>query len=188
MDSSRLSDWLQVFGLFGVMASLVFVGLQMKQDYEIALAETYSTRTAISVGNISDQIGSPQYLSATAKLYSGLREDLTAEEYVVMESALSAFLTIMENLHYQYRFGFLPEAHWQKNLAEIECRMSEPFFQDLADDWQGRADFRAVLDEAIARGKKADRSCWVSYADEPWKYFNPVQPETEPTGMEPPGS
>ncbi len=176
MDSSRLNDWLQVLGLFGVMASLVFVGLQMKQDYDIALAETYSTRTAISVANIGDQIGSPHYISATAKLYSGLGEDLTAEEYVAME-----------NLHYQYQFGFLPEAHWQKNLAEIDCRMSEPFFQELAADWQGRADFRAIIDEAIARGDTADRSCWESYADDPWKFFNPVQPDKYSTEMEPPG-
>ena len=32
MDSAKLNDWLQVVGLFGVIASLIFVGLQMKQD------------------------------------------------------------------------------------------------------------------------------------------------------------
>ena len=38
MDSAKLNDWLQVIGLFGVVASLIFVGLQMKQEHEIALS------------------------------------------------------------------------------------------------------------------------------------------------------
>ena len=47
MDSAKLNDWLQVIGLFGVIASLIFVGLQMKQDREIALAGTYQDRTCL---------------------------------------------------------------------------------------------------------------------------------------------
>lgn len=39
MDTSKLNDWLQVVGLFGVIASLIFVGLQMKQDRAIATAD-----------------------------------------------------------------------------------------------------------------------------------------------------
>jgi hypothetical protein len=49
MNSSKINDWLQVVGLFGVIASLVFVGLQMRQDREIALSEAYQDRTAISL-------------------------------------------------------------------------------------------------------------------------------------------
>jgi hypothetical protein len=41
LDAAKISDWLQVIGMFGVIASLVFVGLQMKQTQEIALSNTY---------------------------------------------------------------------------------------------------------------------------------------------------
>ena len=44
MDFAKINDWLQVIGVFGVMASLVFVGLQMKQSHEIALAAAYHAR------------------------------------------------------------------------------------------------------------------------------------------------
>jgi hypothetical protein len=40
-DMSKINDWLQVVGMFGVIASLIFVGLQMKQAHEIALSNTY---------------------------------------------------------------------------------------------------------------------------------------------------
>ena len=46
MSSSKLNDWLQVIGLFGVIASLVFVGLQMMQDREIALSAIYQERAS----------------------------------------------------------------------------------------------------------------------------------------------
>lgn len=37
MDASRINDWLHVIGLFGVIGSLIFVGLQMKQTRSIYL-------------------------------------------------------------------------------------------------------------------------------------------------------
>ena len=49
MNSARINDSLQIIGLFGVIASLVFVGLQLKQSHEIALAEIYQARTATLV-------------------------------------------------------------------------------------------------------------------------------------------
>lgn len=39
MDSAKLNDWLQVIGIFALVASLVFVGLQMKQTQEIGQGE-----------------------------------------------------------------------------------------------------------------------------------------------------
>jgi len=39
MDSSKLNDWLQVIGIFALVASLIFVGFQMKQTQEIGQGE-----------------------------------------------------------------------------------------------------------------------------------------------------
>jgi hypothetical protein len=39
MDSGKISDWLQVGALFGVLSGLIFVGLQLMQDRQIASAE-----------------------------------------------------------------------------------------------------------------------------------------------------
>ena len=41
MDTAKLNDWLQVIGIFAVVASLLFVGLQMKQSQNIAIVETF---------------------------------------------------------------------------------------------------------------------------------------------------
>lgn len=186
MNWQKLNDWLQVFGLLGVIASLVFVGLQMKQTQEIALAATYNERAAMTVEIASSVQGSPKLISALSKLYSGQRGSLTAEEYTVLEYLANAELTNIENNHFQYENGFLPPEHWEKNLAVIECMMSEPFFRDVGGYWDARVNFRKVLDEAIEKGRRAERSCWVSHPDDPWPYFNPLPQAAPNPGAEPP--
>jgi hypothetical protein len=48
MDSGKFNDWLQVGGLFAVLGGLIFVGLQLMQDRQIAstqvIAEAASRR------------------------------------------------------------------------------------------------------------------------------------------------
>jgi hypothetical protein len=39
LDSAKINDWAQVIGIFALVASLMFVGLQMKQDREIAAGD-----------------------------------------------------------------------------------------------------------------------------------------------------
>lgn len=39
MNSAKLNDWMQVFGIFALVGSLIFIGLQMKQEREIAIYE-----------------------------------------------------------------------------------------------------------------------------------------------------
>ncbi len=52
MDSAKINDWMQVIGIFAVVASLVFVGMQMRQDQEIAITETRSSVTQI-IGDLA---------------------------------------------------------------------------------------------------------------------------------------
>ncbi len=42
MSQARMKDWLETLGIIAVVASLVFVGLQMKQDRKIAVADSYA--------------------------------------------------------------------------------------------------------------------------------------------------
>jgi len=46
MISRELNDWLQVIGLFGVLGGLIFVGLQLQLDRQIALSEAVGEAAA----------------------------------------------------------------------------------------------------------------------------------------------
>ena len=47
MISKELNDWLQVVGLFGVLGGLIFVGLQLSLDRQVALVEGTQAGTAM---------------------------------------------------------------------------------------------------------------------------------------------
>jgi hypothetical protein len=49
MDAQKLHDWLQIIGIAAVVASLVFVGLQLKQSDEVALAGVFESAAARGV-------------------------------------------------------------------------------------------------------------------------------------------
>ena len=70
VDTAKISDWLQIIGMFGVIASLTFVGLQMKQAQQIALSSTYQARSAATVDSLMAAVSSPEFLSASAKIYA----------------------------------------------------------------------------------------------------------------------
>ena len=82
--AAKVSEWLQVIGTFGVILSLIFVGLQMQQTHEIALSATYQARTDTAVELSMGPIGSPEYLSGAAKVNSGNVDSLTKEEHIAL--------------------------------------------------------------------------------------------------------
>jgi hypothetical protein len=44
MNSTKLNDWLEIVGIFAVVASLIFVGLELRQTHLIAMAQAYQER------------------------------------------------------------------------------------------------------------------------------------------------
>ena len=92
MDSAKLNDWMQVIGIFALVASLVFVGLQLKQSHEIALAEQYQSRTETTISYLTarlDQESDKSYLNSRIRWL------------------------IMDNNHFQQQQGFLTAESWQ---------------------------------------------------------------------------
>jgi hypothetical protein len=61
MDSAKLNDWMQVFGIFALVGSLIFVGLQMRQDRTIALVESLASRSEV-IADLADMIGNNEDL------------------------------------------------------------------------------------------------------------------------------
>ena len=64
MDSAKLNDWMQVIGIFALVASLVFVGLQMKQTHEIALSNAYQSRAATVIEMVTANAANEKGLAA----------------------------------------------------------------------------------------------------------------------------
>ena len=166
MNSQKLNGRLQITGLFGVIASLVFVGLQLQQTQAIALSETYQDRTAASITMNASILGSSDTLSGIAKIYRNEFDNLTLPEAIALEYVVGSTLLIIENNHIQYLAGFLPEEHWQGNLADIRCILTVPLFRDVAQAWTFRQSFDQVIAAALKEVPIGAENCW-SYD---WNY------------------
>jgi hypothetical protein len=136
VDSAKLNDWLQVFGIFALVASLIFVGMQMKLDREIALSAIYQARSDASMIIRMAPLESEALLSATAKRVFGSDEELTPEEEVALFSRITGNMIYLENVHFQYMNGFISEEHWQTNREEIKqlMRMAPGRRKDYIDN------------------------------------------------------
>lgn len=163
MDSSKLSDWLQVAGLFGVIASLVFVGLQMKQADTIAESDVYQERAIASRETNLTLSTNPYFLSGMAKLYSGAEKELTAQEAIALEYDFGSRLFIADNYFQQYELGFLSNSFWDRTVTDMKCYLEHPFYREaITRGWiqAYRAEFRVVLLEMIGDAANNPSGCW----------------------------
>ena len=161
MDSGKVNDWLQVIGMFGVIASLIFVGLEMRQAQRIAISEAYQTRTEIERANIMDSVSLPEFRSAQVKLNANAIDDLTPEELVLLQWSMASAVTLWENDHFQYVNGYLSDEHWAKTYANIRCDLGHPLMAQLVETWAWRESFLKVIAEAKAENL-TDPICWKS--------------------------
>ena len=123
MDSQKLNDWLQVIGLFGVIASLMFVGLQMRQDHAIARSEAFQARTDATVEHLAAMSSNEIFASAIDKIASGNEVNLLASERLALINNDRATFFIFENLHYQYTNGFITAERWSGVKQNIRYGM-----------------------------------------------------------------
>ena len=80
MDAAKLNDWLQVIGLFGVIAGLAFVSLQLRQEQKIAMSTAYQARAETTIDLLLSTSENPYWLSAQSKWAAGNAESRTPEE------------------------------------------------------------------------------------------------------------
>jgi hypothetical protein len=151
MKTEKLQDWLQIGGIFGVIGSLTFVGLQMKQTQEIALSNTYQARANASMVLRLAPTESPEFLSATTKLINGEIEDLTPDQITYLQFWFYGNLAYLENNHFQYVSGFLSEEQWQSNVGDLRFLFSYDLYRSLWEEYPGdwRDSFEDVIEKVL---------------------------------------
>jgi hypothetical protein len=152
MDSAKLNDWLQVIGLFGVIASLIFVGLQMKQEHEIALSNAYQARADTATQLWSDMASNPALVEATIKSEDLGYDSLSRMEKAVLAYSEQAWLHVFENIHFQYINGFISEEHWRRSREAFKSDFRTVGTRSLYERNPGmwRESFQQAINDLIA--------------------------------------
>ena len=117
--------WIQLLGMLSVLAGLVFVGLEMRQSHQIALASQHQARTQMWM----DQVNTHTEAGLAYRNYD-------AQELYVAVNQLHAALLIFENDFVQYELGLMAEELWKEKQGVIEvlggvCEMQQILPDDL---------------------------------------------------------
>ena len=150
MQSRPQRDWLQILGQFGVIASLLFVGLQMKQDQEIALSAAYQARTATLIDFLTAVATDEVARSAMRKGFSfsnNSATEFTVDERYAFAMLSSAGRELLQNSQYQYARGYLDEEHWQTVRRLIKQQLRSPHTREGLLGDAVRPSFRRVVEE-----------------------------------------
>ncbi len=119
----------ELIGLFSIVFSLIFVGLQLQQGQEIALSQAYQARAESSMAGVFAILENDVTISATAKRFLDEEDQLTPMESISLALLAAGQFIHWENVHYQYQIGFVTEEHWDTQLAEMRRQLPGRFFR-----------------------------------------------------------
>lgn len=116
MNAAGWRDIAELIGIAAIVASLIFVGLQMKQNHEIALAGQYQARAEVTLDLYSTFVEIDDIPNVPA-LRNRISETVTARSI----AEILWLWIAMDNHYYQYKSGFLDEESWQAQLRNIKA-------------------------------------------------------------------
>jgi hypothetical protein len=138
MNSAKINDWMQVVGIFAVVASLVFVGLQMKQDQEIALSNAYQARASTIIEMVTAIAANPEGLAAWYAPDSEGIDALTPEQMRAGTHMALALLLAYDNMFFQFENGFISKDGWIAGRTDMKDSMRFMFLRQYFESQMGR--------------------------------------------------
>ena len=108
--------WVQLLGMLGVLSGLIFVGLEMRQSYEIALGNQHQGRTELRAALLM----SPLEGNIDAVKVEFLDWEEQTEEQKQITIQIQRFRwALLENLFFQYNLGLISEGVWRQTEGNI---------------------------------------------------------------------
>jgi hypothetical protein len=111
---------LQIVGIFALVASLIFVGFQIKLTREIALSGAYQARAATVIdmvtGNAANEKGLAAWYAADA---AGL-EALSSAEVRAGNMMALALLLAYDNMLFQHEREFVSTEAWSAGRTDMK--------------------------------------------------------------------
>ena len=117
----------QLLGLAGVIASLIFVGLELRQSQRIAISAQHQERSASAVAMIVGFLESGIDWDAT------VRPNFVESSETARRNAYQINWYFAENDFNQYQNGLLPDSDWEAKVNIVEFLLSECDLRGIVD-------------------------------------------------------
>ena len=146
----------EIVSAIGVIASLLYVGLQIRSNTEATRSATRQALSDQDLMYVTAGIDSSILAEATAKLEKKL--DVSAAEASQLVQHQHLNVRIAENAFYQYKLGLLEKVIWDRYLAILELQLRHnPYAYKHWSHYRNSysRDFQMVVDQVLERERLA---------------------------------
>lgn len=164
MKKFNWRDLAEIIGHVTIVAGLIFVGLQLNQSQDIAIATQYQERAAAAVEYNGSQMQNERAIAEKGAeiIVFAATEDASDElkEFVNGRSPESVgmwlyenrvFFTMIDNFHYQYTSGFMEEESWDAFRRQLRKELAKESVAAYYKNFKFsmRASFEALCEEIL---------------------------------------
>lgn len=164
MKKFNWRDLTEIIGFVAIVASLIFVGMQLMQSQEIAIAGQYQERAAAAVEYNGTQMDNTR---ATAEKGADIIafaasgdaspalvdfvKDRSPESIGMWFYENRVFFTMLDNFHYQYSAGFMEEESWNAFRKELHKHLAKEsiiaYYENFS--FSPRVSFEELCDQIL---------------------------------------
>ena len=113
MKKISLDVLIQLLGMIGIIVSLLFVALQMRQSHQFALAAQQTARMEVFVDAVNT-------MSETGVSFQDFQTNgFSGANEIQMENFLHQLWWVHENDFLQYNLGLMDESSWEAKFRAI---------------------------------------------------------------------
>ena len=127
MAAKDWKDIAELVGIAAIVASLIFVGLQMRQSHEIALSEAHQQRAAMTSEAFLALSENDRALAALVvavpSYTSEIPDGIQPQEYIAFQYWFLKVSATTENAYFQYQAGFLSEDSWLRSRNALKHQL-----------------------------------------------------------------
>jgi len=162
MRSADWKDIAELVGIAAIVASLIFVGLQMKQSQDIAIADQYQSRADAALEFYVGRMQNDSALELIAieiqanidngQVPEAIRRSMEKEGPQILAARHLHYrsnITMFDNYHFQYEQGFLTEDAWLGFRRRLKGLLSNDVYAALYE--QMETQFRSSFREACSQ-------------------------------------
>ena len=119
MKKIDINALIQLLGMVGIIISLIFVGLEMRQSQNIALAAQQQSRTEIFTNLVQSLNESSEVSLYQIFMKNEQNKTLTSSEKKIAENYAFQAVWVFENDFIQLQSGLISDDVWEAKLRAI---------------------------------------------------------------------
>ena len=177
MDFGKLNSWLQVSANIGIVLGLVLVGIQLKQNSDLARIQMLNVESQRIV-DIELEVVGERGAEVWAKSIED-PENLALDEVRIMEALLYGFVETLRGTYRLAELGLLEDSDWRTRVeTEVTFYLSDPYSRAWWKNYGGEptASLPEELRQAISDVIANDSEHVTDYILGPQRNMEPMAP------------